>query len=118
MSSYSRRGTFLGTCISPFATGNVAQMEENTMLKRTAAAIVIAAAFALPVLAQDAMMECDEASMMKMQSDMNAMTDPAMKEKKEMASKEMMMAKDSMTANKMDDCKMHMENAMKSMGKM
>ncbi|MBX5274840.1 hypothetical protein HJB94_07835 [Rhizobium sp. NLR13a] len=82
------------------------------MLKRTAAAIVVAAASALPVLAQDAMMKCDEASMMKMASDMDAMTDPAMKEKKEMASKEMMMA------NKMDDCKMHMKNAMKSMGKM
>ncbi|WP_246590337.1 hypothetical protein [Rhizobium lentis] len=62
-------------------------------------------------------MKCDEASMMKMQSDMHAMTDPAMKEKKEMASKEMMMAKDSMMANKMDDCRMHMDNAMKSMGK-
>ncbi|WP_259666955.1 hypothetical protein [Rhizobium lentis] len=48
---------------------------------------------------------------------MDAMTDPAMKEKKEMASKEMMMAKDSMMANKMDDCRMHMDNAMKSMGK-
>ncbi|MBB2831693.1 UNVERIFIED_ORG: hypothetical protein GGD51_001809 [Rhizobium esperanzae] len=35
-----------------------------------------------------------------------------------MASKEMKMAKDSMKAKKMDDCKMHMENAMKSMGKM
>ena len=85
------------------------------MLKCTVAAIVLAAASALPAFAQDAMMsaKCDEASMMKMQADMDAMT-----EKKEMASKEMMMAKDSMKAKKMDECKMHMEKAMKSMGKM
>ncbi|WP_112991152.1 hypothetical protein [Rhizobium sp. AN80A] len=90
------------------------------MLKCTLAAIILAAASALPVFAQDAMMaaECDDGSMMKMQSGIDAMSDPAMKEKKEMASKEMMMAKDSMAAKKMDDCKMHMDNAMKSMGKM
>jgi len=92
------------------------------MLKFTLAAIALAAAStcALPAFAQDAMMaaKCDDASMMKMQSDVDGMTDPAMKEKKEMASKEMMMAKEAMTANKMDECKMHMDNAMKSMGKM
>ncbi len=90
------------------------------MLKCTLAAIVLAAASALPALAEDAMMsaKCDDASMMKMQSDIDGMTGSAMMEKKEMASKEMMMAKDSMKANKMDDCKMHMDNAMKSMGKM
>ena len=88
------------------------------MLKITIAAAILASAFALPVYAADAMMKCDDTSMMKAQADMDAMTDPMMKEKKEMASKEMMMAKDSMKANKMDDCKMHMDNAMKSMGKM
>ncbi|ANL66254.1 hypothetical protein AMC82_CH02618 [Rhizobium phaseoli] len=88
------------------------------MLKCTVAVIVFALASAMPAFAQNTMMKCDDASMMKMQSDMDAMTDPAMKEKKEMASKEMKMAKDSMKAKKMDDCKMHMENAMKSMGKM
>lgn len=102
------------------AKGNGAHKEENTMLKCTLAAIVLAAASALSALAQDAMMsaKCDDASMMKMQSDIDAMADPAMKEKKEMASKEMMMAKDAMKANKMDDCKMHMDNAMKSVSKM
>lgn len=90
------------------------------MLKCTVAAIVLAAASALPAFAQDAMMlaKCDEASMMKMQADMDAMTDPAMKEKKEMASKEMMMAQESMKANKMEECKTHMEKAMKSMSNM
>lgn len=90
------------------------------MLKITAAAIFIASAFTLPAFADDAMManKCDDASMMKMQSSMDKMTDPMMKDKKAMASSEMMMAKDSMKAKKMDDCKMHMDKAMKSMGKM
>jgi hypothetical protein len=102
------------------ATGSSAHKEEKVMLKYTIAAIALAAASALPAFAQDAMMsaKCDEASMMKMQADMDAMKDPAMKEKKEMASKEMMMAKDSMKANKMEDCKTHMEKAMKSMSDM
>ena len=102
------------------AKGNGAHKEEKIMLKCTVAAIVLAAASALPAFAQDAMMsaKCDEASMMKMQADMDAMKDPAMKTKKEMASKEMMMAKDSMKANKMEECKTHMENAMKSMSNM
>ena len=89
------------------------------MLKCTLAAIVLASISAMPVFAMDAMMaKCDDASMKKMQSQIDHMTDPTMKEKKEMASKEMMMAHDSMKAKKMDDCKMHMDNAMKSMGKM
>ncbi|MDW5318517.1 hypothetical protein [Rhizobium sp. PL01] len=87
------------------------------MLKPVLAVAVLASLCAAPVYAMDAM-KCDDASMMKMQADMDAMTDPAMMEKKEMASKEMMMAKDSMKANKMDDCKMHMDNAKKSMGHM
>jgi len=40
-----------------------------------------------------------------------------MKEKKEMAMKEMDMAKEAMKANKTDDCMMHMEGAMKAMKK-
>jgi hypothetical protein len=91
----------------------------NVMLKITFAAACLATAFAAPVYAQDAMMaKCDDASMMKMQTQMDGMTDPAMKEKKEMASKEMMMAKNSMKEKKMEDCTMHMDKAMKAMGKM
>ncbi|MDM9621628.1 hypothetical protein A6U87_23190 [Rhizobium sp. AC44/96] len=90
------------------------------MLKFTLAAIVLASVSVTPVLAAETMMKakCDNASMMKMQTKIDGMTDPMMKEKKEMASKEMMMAHDSMKAKKMDDCKMHMDNAMKSMGTM
>jgi hypothetical protein len=90
------------------------------MLKITLAAIALAAVSSMPVFAAETMMmaKCDDASMMKMQTQVDGMKDPMMKEKKEMASKEMMMAHDSMKAKKMDDCKMHMDNAMKSMGKM
>ena len=87
------------------------------MFRSTLVAAAFAIAFIQPAFAQDVMMKCDDASMMKMQTEMDAMTDPAMKEKKEMAMKEMDMAKEAMKANKMDDCKMHMEGAMKEMKK-
>lgn len=70
-----------------------------------------AVAFVSPSFAADKM-ECSDANMMKMQKDMEAMTD---KTKQEMAMKEMTMAQDMMKQNKMDDCSMHMDNAMKEM---
>jgi hypothetical protein len=70
-----------------------------------------AVAFVSPAFAADKM-ECSDANMMKMQKDMEAMTD---KTKQEMAMKEMTMAQDMMKQNKMDDCSMHMDNAMKEM---
>ena len=51
---------------------------------------------------------------MKMQSDMDAMTTMTQAQK-DMATKEMQMAKDAMAANKMDDCMMHMAAAAKAM---
>jgi hypothetical protein len=84
------------------------------MLTRILAAAGLALAFAIaPAAAQDKMM-CDEASMMKMNTGMEAMTDAA---KKEEAMKEIQMAKEAM--DKKDDagCKMHMENAMNMMPK-
>jgi hypothetical protein len=80
------------------------------MLKLTLTAIILAGAFAVPAMADD-MMKCDDASMMKMDKQIDGVKDMAMKDK---AMKEGMMAKDSMKMNKMDDCKMHMDNAMKS----
>ena len=61
-------------------------------------------------------MKCDNASMMKMQSEVDAMKS-SMKAEKDMAMKHMDMAKDSMKANKMEDCKMHLDQAMKAMKK-
>jgi hypothetical protein len=87
------------------------------MLKSTLVASVFAILFIQPVFAEDAMMKCDDASMMKIQSEMEAMTGDAMKEQKEMAMKERDMAKEAMKANKTDDCMMHMEGAMKAMKK-
>jgi hypothetical protein len=80
------------------------------MLKTTLAAALFGLAFIAPAYADD--MKCDEAAMTKMQADMDAMTDPAMKDKKEMAMKEMEMAMASMKDGKMDDCMMHMKGAM------
>lgn len=74
-------------------------------------------ACATPAFAQDSTMKCDDASMMKMQTEMDAMTDPAMKEQKDMAMKHMEMAKASMKEGKMDDCTMHMGEASKEMMK-
>lgn len=73
--------------------------------------------FAIQPAFADGMPKCDDASMMKMQTDMDAMTDASKKDQKMMAMKEMDMAKDSMKAKKMDDCSMHMDKAMKAMKK-
>ncbi|CAN5360814.1 hypothetical protein BH10PSE7_BH10PSE7_25450 [soil metagenome] len=87
------------------------------MIKSTLIAAVFAISFVSPAFADDMMAKCDDASMMKMQADMDAMTDASMKMQKDMAMKEMDMAKDSMKAGKMDDCSMHMDKAMKEMMK-
>jgi hypothetical protein len=60
-------------------------------------------------------MKCDDASMMKLQTDVDAMNDPAMTANKNMAMKQMGMAKTAMKDNKMDDCSMHMGMADMSM---
>ena len=86
------------------------------MIKTLAAAGLLSLALGTSAYAMDPM-KCDDASMMKMQTEMDAMTDPMMKDQKEMAMKEMTMAKDSMTAGKTDDCTMHMEAAQKEMMK-
>lgn len=82
------------------------------MLKLCLAATVIAAVIALPALADDMMMKCDDATVMKMDKDVDGMQDMAMKD---MAMKEMTMAKDAMKMGKMDTCMMHMEKAHKHM---
>ena len=79
--------------------------------------LVIAGIFALglgPSAFAAGGMKCDDASMMQMQADMDANT-MATKDQKDMAMKEMMMAKDSMKSNKLDDCSMHMGKAMDAM---
>lgn len=54
-------------------------------------------------------MACDDTTMAKMQTEMDAMTDPAMKMNKDMAMKQMDMAKMSMKGSKMEDCSMQLQ---------
>lgn len=87
------------------------------MLKPILVAAALAIAFIQPAFAQDTMVKCDDASIMKVQTQVDAITDAAMKEKKEMAMKELDMAKETMKANKTDECVKHVENAMKAVEK-
>jgi hypothetical protein len=95
------------------------------MIKLTFAAAALAIALIQPAFAEDAMKatdamaatKCDDSSMMKLQTEVDAMSDPAMKDQKDMAMKEVAMAKDSMKAAKTDDCMMHMKGAMGAMHK-
>jgi len=95
------------------------------MLNKITLATLLGLAFANPVFAQDAMkadpmkpdamateMKCDDAAMMKVQGEIDAMSDAMMKEK---AGKEMAMASDAMKANDTEKCLMHMDGAMKAM---
>ena len=56
---------------------------------------------------------CDDASMMKMQKEIDADTNPGMKKQVDMANAEMKMATDAMHANKTDECAMHLNKAAK-----
>ncbi|MCB1882475.1 MAG: hypothetical protein KDG89_00525 [Geminicoccaceae bacterium] len=82
------------------------------MIKLALAAAATTVLLTLPALAMDSM-ECSEDGMMKSQKMMTKMEDG---EKKTMAMKEMDMAKEAMTKQDMEACKMHMEEAMKAMG--
>jgi hypothetical protein len=75
------------------------------MLKSTIATGILLASFAV-IPARAEMMECNETSMMKMQTGMDKMSDTS---KKEMAMKEMGMAKESMAKKDDKGCMMHMQ---------
>jgi hypothetical protein len=62
-------------------------------------------------------MKCDDASMAAMQSQMDAVTDPAMKANKDAAMKSMEMAKTSMKDNKTEECMTNMGAAMDAIHK-
>jgi hypothetical protein len=83
------------------------------MMKSVIALGFVADTLAL-VPAQAATM-CNAADMMKMQSGVDKMSDPA---KKDMAMKEMAMAKDSMMKKDEKGCSMHMEKTEGMMPKM
>lgn len=81
------------------------------MLKLALAISTLAFISSMPAMADDMMMKCDEATVMKMDKEVDAISDPSMKE---MAMKDMMMAKESMKMNKMDECIAHMGKAHKN----
>jgi hypothetical protein len=77
-------------------------------------------AFATPAFAEDKIekmesMNCTEADMATMETNMKSMMDA---DKKKMAMDEMDMAKKMMAKKDMDGCMMHMNKAMDSMGMM
>jgi hypothetical protein len=86
----------------------------KTLIFSAAATLCLLLATASSSAAMDTMekMQCDDASMAKMQTDMDGMPDG---KKKMMAMKEMGMAKDSMMKHKMKTCSMHMMKAGKMM---
>ena len=83
------------------------------MLKSTIAFGLLFASLAI-VPARAETMECTDASMMKMQTSMGKMADAT---KKEMAMKEMGMAKESMAKKDDKDCMMHMQKVEEMMPK-
>ena len=107
------RNTFATKRFLPWAFAQKHPTWEKIMFKSALLAAGLALAFSAPVYAMDSMMKCDNASMMKMKSDMDATK--GMKKEKKMAMEQMEMAKKSMMAKKMDDCKMHMDKAMMDM---
>jgi chorismate mutase len=84
-----------------------------TMIKTVLVTATFAIGFIHPAAAMETMMKCDNASMMKVQSEMEAM-DSSMKTQKTMAMKEMDMAKKAMKAHKSKECMMHLDSAMKA----
>ncbi|MDK1388724.1 hypothetical protein QN224_25270 [Sinorhizobium sp. 8-89] len=81
----------------------------STMLNKVLVAAAIFTAVASPVFAQ-ADITCDQAAMAKLETDVSQVTDSA---RKELAQKELAMAKEALAANDQDKCKTHMSNAMK-----
>lgn len=84
------------------------------MIKLLSGAALLALLYAAPAHAQTSA-TCDEATMTKMTTDMNAMNDPAMKANKDMAIKYMGMAQTAMTAKNNEDCAAQLNMAKMSM---
>jgi hypothetical protein len=88
----------------------------KTMLACTALAALLLAGPAFAQMAKDTMgkgaMECSDASLMKTSDMTMKMADGP---KKQMATKELGMAKDAMMKKDSKGCMMHMENAEKAM---
>ena len=82
------------------------------MTKSILLAAALAFGLAAPAFAASDMMECNDASMAKMKTEVMGMSDGT---KKTMAMDHMKMAQDSMMKKDMKACTMHMQETMKAM---
>ena len=76
---------------------------------------VLALAFAQPATANE-MMSCDNSAMEMVQAAVDG-ADPSRNDQKLAATKELAMARDAMKSNNLDDCSMHLANAMNAITK-
>jgi hypothetical protein len=85
------------------------------MLKASLIAAALVTAIAMPTYAATSMptSTCDDASMTTLQSKINDIPDAA---RKTTATNEMTLAKAAVRADKIKDCSLHMDNAMKAIG--
>jgi hypothetical protein len=83
------------------------------MIKTLFTAVALVVCTASSSIAMDKM-ACDDASVTKMEEGAMAMKEPAQKDAMMMAMKAVEDAKTSMKDGKMDDCSMHLEEAMKA----
>ena len=84
------------------------------MIKTFFAAAAVLAFASTAAYSAEEKMACDDATVMKMEEGAMAMKDPAQKDAMMMAMKAVEMAKASMKDGKMDDCSMHLGEAMKA----
>jgi hypothetical protein len=83
------------------------------MIRSATIACIFATCLSAPAFAAG-MATCDDASMMKTEEMAKGMTDPMQKYQMAMAMQEIDSAKMAMKDGKMDDCSMHLDNAMKA----
>ncbi|MGF6178730.1 hypothetical protein [Ensifer sp. 4252] len=84
------------------------------MILKPVVTLAFITALAAPALAQTSVV-CDEASIMRAEQQIAQINDGA---KKIESAKELTMAKDAMTANDLEKCKSHLDNAIKGMDAM
>ncbi|HTO30442.1 MAG TPA: hypothetical protein VL202_04565 [Pararhizobium sp.] len=83
------------------------------MFKTVLAATALITILSAPAFAAG-MTACDDASIMKTEDMAKGMTDPMKKDAMMMAMQEVDSARMAMKDGKMDDCSMHLDNAMKA----
>ena len=93
------------------------QLTESAMWKVTLAILASVASFlTLASIARaNEMISCDSTDLQMVQAKLDAANDPALKDRKDIATKELELAKAAMKARETDDCSMHLANAMSAL---